>query len=356
MKTNKLFVIPLIVIVAGAVVFLIFKTKEQALPSDALLDTPVESARVDEPEPVEPPPEMGIQETADLGLGTLYNLKLEDHNIDERIQELLAIYESGDAAEYEQFIGGLLELDMYEALDFLATLDSVVASYEDMEFPYNTVVDFLATHFAGPDRMSVLAEYVGDSSLLRTIMGDVFVNWSEEDYRGQFEWVRENQTFDNPYVFYHYLQSAVVGETGVELVQMIASLPENDLRKHQLYADSLMCLSEHSPAEFSVYMDTLEVVPPEAAQAVAGLSTWLAVEGYPDAAREWIDLIEDPELRVASYENLGGHVLAYTPEVFDEWFNAFEFESDQDRQELYEGMQVLAGTLVDFANGAMDLK
>lgn len=272
----------------------------------------------------------------------LTTVKKRTTQLDQDIAFLLEAFEAGDGELLAQRVQELLDRDLESALAAFATLDYTFLHYR-MQFPHEVVATHLEGKFSGPETMEILAEYLSTSSILTSVTEVYFDRWLERDHQGQFAWFQENSTFTDPRVISSFSQALGDSENGAAVVKMVGELPEEDVRKEYLHTKSMEFLSSAQPTEFAEYLNTLESIPEYAVPSVYNLAEQIILnetaEVSMDAARDWIGLVEDPQLKEAFTAQIGGTYLLNHPEAFDSWFESLDYGSTAEKNQLRTAIQ-----------------
>ena len=265
-----------------------------------------------------------------------------ERQLEEDIAFIVDAYEVRDRELLTQRVQELMEKDLDRALRAFAKIDYTFLHYK-LQFPHSVVAEHLATLMEGPEVMELLSEFVQQSSILNSVMGEYFIDWLDRDVTAQSDWLSENSSFVDTRVIAMYTEAIGSSENGVEAVRRLGQLPEDDVRKEHAHQKAMEFLSSEQPEEFASYLNELEEVPEYAMPSLYNLAEQLVASGDPaesmSAAKEWIDTVKDPKIREGFTEQIGGNFLSEHPDEFESWFASLNFSNESERQRVRAGME-----------------
>lgn len=269
---------------------------------------------------------------------------------DPNVAYLLEAFEAGDAAQLRARVKELLERDFEAALEAFAVLDYTFLHYQ-MIFPHDVVSDYLEAHYTGPETMEIFAPYLKHSSILHSVLGTYFDRWVNRDHRGQFEWFQKNSSFNDDGIIAGYVEAIGNSENGKEVLELLGSLPEDDVRKRYTHQKAMEFLSGEQPEDFTDYLNSLEKIPSYAEEPLLNLAQQIVERSDPEVsmhdATAWLLKVEDREMRNSYIGQIAGNFRYQHPEHYDQWLSSFNFENEAERSSVLEEIQAQVDFLRD---------
>ena len=242
---------------------------------------------------------------------------------------MMHAFQFGDEALVRARMQELLERDVSSALETMAKLDTSFIVF-GVELPYETVTDYLLENYTPEAGLNLMGQMVYTSQSIREVGTLLFQRWGEQDLEGQLQWIGENSSFGNKYVFIHYIDDMMQrdGQSAYKVAEAMLNLPLDDARAELLVSEALKGLACFHPMIASEVLNGLPMDDPLYYEAISLVALNGARENGP-LAMQWATSIPDPDMRMSAQISAGSTFLENDPAGFYEWLNSTDLGYDE---------------------------
>ncbi|MCM2679641.1 hypothetical protein [Echinimonas agarilytica] len=256
--------------------------------------------------------------------------------IDDDYLRMIEAFEAGDEKEVDRMMMELLEKDIFQALRTMEKLESHNLEY-NIELPYQVVAEHLQQYYTGPERMELLSSMDTSGSIQETGRY-VFNDWAEENRGELLAWVRDNPSFNNSTLLYHFYKQEMAGDSAYEVVDYIKNLPEDDARRNQMLTNALSHWAVVKPEDIPQFYHTLEPGDARADNALEVYAVEYASKNDGFVAMEWANKVVDESRRTNAVISVGATFMLNDKEGFEDWLESADLGDLEQREQLLNEM------------------